>query len=305
MAVFGANGVAARLAVGAVSPMVLVSLRWGFVAVALAAVLKAADWRELQVLLRSHPVRLAWMGLLGFSGFNALFYVAAYATTAVNLTLMQSAIPALVLAGAALAFRLRVTALQVIGMALTMLGVLVVAAKGDLHSLLHLALNGGDALILLADVFYAAYALGLRVRPPGAPLVFFAGLSLSALAWSLPLSIGEVALGRSYWPSLQGWLATLFIAIGPSFTGQLCFMRGVELIGPARAGLFTNLVPIFGALSAVAVLGERFTPAHALAVMLGLGGITLAEWRGLPRRRLGSAAASAVDVEAAGDARLP
>ena len=301
MAVFGANGVAARLAVGTISPMVLVSLRWAFVAAALAAVFRPSDWRELGALLRQRPRRLAWMGLLGFSGFNALFYVAAYATTAVNLTLMQSAIPALVLAGSALVFSTAVTLLQVVGMALTMLGVLLVAAKGDLHSLAHLALNGGDVLILLADVFYAAYALGLRVRPPGTPLVFFAGLSMAALLWSLPLSVAEVALGRSYWPSLQGWLATLFIALCPSFTGQLCFMRGVELIGPARAGLFANLVPIFGALSAVAVLGERFTPAHALALLLGLGGIALAEWHGLPRR----GRASAVHVEAAGEARLP
>ena len=307
-AVFGANGVAARLAVGAISPMVLVSLRWGFVAAALAAIFRRDDWRELGLLLRTHPWRLAWMGLVGFSGFNALFYLAAYYTTAVNMMLMQSAIPALVLAGSAVAFRTRVTALQVIGLLLTMLGVLVVAAKGDLHDLLRLAINRGDALILLTDVFYAAYTLGLRPRPTGSPLVFFAGLSLAALAWSLPLSVGEVALGRSHWPTPEGWLVTLFIAFGPSFTGQLAFMRGVELIGPARAGLFTNLIPIFGALSALAVLGERFTLAHASAALLGLGGITLAEWRGLPRRRPGgraAGAASAVHVEAAGDARLP
>ena len=54
-------------------------------------------------------------------------------------------------------------------------------------------------------------------------------------------------------------------------------MRGVELIGPGRAGLFVNLVPVFGAILAVAILGEPFRPYHALALALVLGGIWLAE----------------------------
>jgi drug/metabolite transporter (DMT)-like permease len=54
-------------------------------------------------------------------------------------------------------------------------------------------------------------------------------------------------------------------------------MRGVELIGPARAGLFVNLVPVFGSLLAVVLLGEPFAPYHALGLALVLGGIWLAE----------------------------
>ena len=274
----GANGAAARLATGQVPPLVLVFLRWAIVCAALAWMLQREHWRELRALVRERWFTLGWMGLLGYSGFNTLFYVAAYDTSGVNLTLLQSAIPALVLVGAALVYRLPIRGVQIAGMALTFFGVLIVAAKGDLGRLSSLAFDRGDVMVLIACVFYAAYTLGLRARPASTPIVFFAGMAFAALLWAVPIAGYEIASGHAYWPSATGWALTLLIAFGPSFTGQLCYMRGVDLIGPARAGLFANLIPIFGALSAVAVLGETLQPAHAVAVALGLAGIALAEW---------------------------
>ncbi len=283
---FGANGVAARLATGAMPPLCLVFLRWFIVCLALAAILSREQRHELRDLLRDHWRRLAWMGLLGYAGFNAIFYLAAYSTSAINLTLLQSAIPPFTLAGAAIVFRTRVRALQVVGMLLTFLGVLIVASNGDLLRLSDLHLGEGDAGIIVACAFYAAYALGLRARPQCSALVFFAGLALASLVWSVPMAGAEILTGHAYWPSLYGWFIVTFVAFGPSFAAQVFFMRGVDLIGPGRAGLSTNLVPITGALCAVLVLHERFTLAHAEALMLGLGGISLAEWsvaRGLRR----------------------
>ena len=285
---FGANGVAARLAAGQMSPLVLVFLRWFIVCLALAAILSRAQRNELRDLVRNDWPRLAWMGLLGFAGFNAIFYLAAYHTSAVNLTLLQSAVPPFTLAGAALVFRTKVRALQIVGMLLTTLGVLIVAANGDLLALSHLRLGAADAAVVFACALYAAYALGLRARPDCSALVFFAGLAGAALGWSIPMAAAEIATGHAYWPSLEGWLVVLFVACGPSFLAQVFFMRGVDLIGPGRAGLSTNLVPIAGALAAVLVLHEPFTTAHAASLVLALGGISLAEWsvaRALRRER--------------------
>ena len=78
----------------------------------------------------------------------------------------------------------------------------------------------------------------------------------------------------------EGWLILLFIALFPSFLAQLAFMRGVAMIGPSRAGLFANLVPIFGALGAVMILGEPFALYHLAALVLVIGGILLAETAG-------------------------
>ena len=74
-------------------------------------------------------------------------------------------------------------------------------------------------------------------------------------------------------------LPVLYIALFPSLIAQLFFMRAVELIGPGRAGIFVNLVPVFGAILAVGILAEPFRLYHGAALLLVFGGIWLAEWR--------------------------
>jgi drug/metabolite transporter (DMT)-like permease len=217
------------------------------------------------------------MGALGFTGFNALFYAAAHHTSAVNLTIFQGSIPVLVLLGTVLLFKAPIRLLQVLGMVVTMGGVVVVAAKGDLEVLRALALNIGDVWMLLACVFYAGYTLGLRNRPLVSGFVFFTAMAVVAFVTSVPLLVYEVAIGAVQWPTAKGWLVLLYVGLMPSLVSQIFFMRGVELIGPARAGLFVNLVPVFGSLLAVVVLGEPFAVYHALGLALVLGGIWLAE----------------------------
>jgi drug/metabolite transporter (DMT)-like permease len=108
-------------------------------------------------------------------------------------------------------------------------------------------------------------------------LVFFAALAAVAFVISVPLLVAEVMSGQGYWPTGKGWLILAYVALGPSFLAQLFFMRGVELIGPGRAGVFVNLVPVFAALLAVLILSEPFAWYHAMALALVLGGIALAE----------------------------
>jgi drug/metabolite transporter (DMT)-like permease len=76
---------------------------------------------------------------------------------------------------------------------------------------------------------------------------------------------------------MTGFAVAAYTAIFPSILAQVFYMRGVELIGSNRAGLFINLVPVFGTLLAILILGERFHPYHALALTLVIGGIWLSE----------------------------
>jgi drug/metabolite transporter (DMT)-like permease len=277
--VFGANGVAARLATGQIAPLTLVCLRWFLACIILIPLLRQQIAAQGSVLAGSWRQVLA-MAFFGFTAFNVLFYAAAYTTTAVHMTLLQSAIPPFVLAGAALFFRTRITILQITGMIVTLAGAALIATHGNLAQLSQLQFNLGDLAVLFGGILYAGYTLGLRQRPRVSPLVFFAALSLAAFLTSIPFALYEIATGAAYWPSLKGWLVLAFIVFGPSITGQITYMRGVELIGPARAGLFNNLVPVFGALFAVVILNESFEFYHAAALVLGLGGVALAELRG-------------------------
>lgn len=275
---WGGNAIAGRLAVGEISPMVLTCLRWVFVVAVMIPLVGrqvVAEWAKI----RARWVFTILMGAFGFTAFNGLFYAAAHHTTAVNLTIFQGAIPVLVLLGTVLFFRARVIPLQIFGMIVTIVGVVLVSVKADLEILKTLSLNIGDVWMLVACLFYAGYTLGLRHRPAMPGLVFFAAMAAVAFVSSLPLIGIEIAQGTAQFPTPTGWLILLYVAIMPSLLSQIFFMRGVELIGPARAGLFVNLVPVFGALLAVLLLGEPFATYHALGLVLVLGGIWLAEQR--------------------------
>lgn len=279
--IWGGNAVAGRMAVGELSPMVLVCLRWVIVVGVLAVAARrqvAAEWP----VLRRHWLRIAAMAAFGYTSFNALFYVAARTTTAINIGMIQGIMPALVIGGTYLAYRTPITAMQVVGLLIALAGMVVTAIRGDLDVLRQLSFVEGDLWMVLACLLYAGYGVSLRSRPAVSPLAFFGALALAALATSVPLLAYEVALGEQLWPSPKGLLILFFVAIFPSFVSQLLFMRGVELIGPGRAGLFINLVPVFAALLGVVILGETFAPYHAVALGLVLAGIALAEF-GRPR----------------------
>jgi drug/metabolite transporter (DMT)-like permease len=273
---WGGNTVAGRLAVGEVSPMVVVFLRW----VIVAGILVPLQWRHICAewpLMRPYSLRMVLMAVFGFIGFNTLFYIAATKTTAVNLGIIQGSVPILVLIGSLIAFGTRIRALQVLGILMTLVGVTLIAAQGSLDVLLALAVNPGDGVMLIACVLYSGYTLALRDRPRVSPLAFFAVLSGIAALTSLPGLAYDIAADTVQWPSLQGWLVVLYIALFPSCIAQIFFMRGVELIGPARAGIFINLVPIFAAILAVSILGEPFKWYHGSALALVIGGIWLSE----------------------------
>ena len=109
------------------------------------------------------------------------------------------------------------------------------------------------------------------------PLMEESALGELAALSSLPLLAAEVAAGRFFMPTPLGWALVLFVGLLPSFLAQVLFIRAVELIGPARAGVFLNLTPVFGPLLAVPLLGEPLAPYHVLALVLVLGGIWIAE----------------------------
>jgi drug/metabolite transporter (DMT)-like permease len=270
------NAVLGRLAVGEVSPMALVTLRWLGAFVLLVAFTHAQVRRDWPALC-ARPLFLAAMGAIGFTVFNALFYIAAHWTTAINIGIIQGSIPVFVLIGALVAYRTRVAGLQIAGVVVTMLGVAIVASDGQPARLAYLALNFGDILMTAACVLYAGYTLGLSRRPPVSSLSLFTGMAAAAFVSSLPLALLEAALGRFQWPTAAGWVIVGLVTVFPSFLAQISFIHGVALIGPSRAGVFVNLVPVFASILALLVLEEPFRLFHAVALALVLGGIWLSE----------------------------
>ena len=222
------------------------------------------------------------MGGCGFTLFNALFYVAGHYTSAINIGILQGAMPIFVLIGGLLAFAHSVRGIQVLGVVVTLIGVVIVASGGSLQALSASSINRGDLYMLIACLFYAAYSLGLSKAPKVSPIALFAVMAFVAWLLSLPLLAIETWLQGWQPPTARGWLIVGLITLLPSFLGQIFFIYGVKLIGPARAGPFFNLVPIFASILAVLILNEVFELYHALSLLLVLGGIWLSEF-GKPR----------------------
>jgi drug/metabolite transporter (DMT)-like permease len=274
--IWAGHAIVGRLAAGQIGPMTLTFLRWGLALFPIVYAARRTLARDIEI-MRPRWIFLFAMGALGFTGFNALFYAAAHHTSAVNLSIIQGSVPALVLIGARIFLRVRATGLQAFGAVLTIAGVAAIAAQGNWSKLATLSFNIGDVMMLVASLFYAGYTVGLRERPAVSAFGFLAALAFAALITSVPLFIWEIEQGAFIWPTWKGLLLLAYAALGPAFSAQLLYMRGVELIGPGRAGVFVNLVPAFGAVMGVVLLGEPFAAYHMVALALVIGGIVIAQ----------------------------
>ena len=284
MIFWGGNAVAGRFAVGEVSPLLLTCLRWilgASVLLILARRQLSRDWPTI----RRHLPYIAFMGATGFAVFNGLLYTALNHTTAINATIVQAAIPMFIFALNFLIFRTRVRWVQIAGYSVTLVGVLVAASRGDFQQLANLDINRGDLIMALAGLVYATYSSVLHAKPALHWLSFLTMLSATAAVVSIPLAVYEATTPDLILPTTwTSWAVILYTTIFPSVIGQALFIRGIELIGGNAAGLFVNLVPIFGAVLAVLLLGESFQLFHALALSLVLGGIMFAQRAGARSR---------------------
>lgn len=276
---WGGNAVAGKLAVGHISPMILTSVRWGLAMVVLCVIgwpRLVADWPKV----RERAVYLLILGAVGFTVYNALFYTALRYTSAINVSIENAGTPIAIFIANFLFFRLRPNWAQIVGFLVSIFGVALTASHGNLSRLFALDLNLGDMLMLVAVCSYAGYAVALRVKPQIHWQSLMIALTAGAFLASIPLVAAEVYAGAAILPDLPGWAIIFYTTVFASILSQIFFVQGIELIGSNRAGLFINLMPVFGTLLSVIILREAFHLYHAFALALVLGGIWLAETRG-------------------------
>lgn len=279
---WGGNVVAGKLAVGEIDPYVLMITRW-VGALLLILPFAIGPLRRSWPTLRRHWPLYLFYGAIGYATFNMLNYLAAHYTSGVNIAIEQVTINIIVMALNFAIFRVRVRALQMVGAALTIVGVAITATHGDLRRLLALDLNLGDLLVICSCFVWAIYSLSLRYRPATDWLSFlFAtciGAALASFVFQAVFGTGAPALAETVAETTMiGWAIVLYTIVFPSVISQLFYVRGVELIGPNRASLFINLIPLFGAAGSVLLLGETLEGFHFLAGTLIIVGIVLAEW---------------------------
>lgn len=258
-----------------IPPVAMSFWRWAL-AGAILLPLVARDLRAQWPVIRAAWKRLAVLGLLSVTLFNTLCYVGLQWTTATNAALFNSVIPVFIVPIAWTLFGERAGARQVLGVLLSLLGVLVIVARGSAEALIALQFNRGDLWLLVAMLLWAFYTVLLRLRPGGlnglaflACIVYF-GLPPLALAYAW-----EVWSGRGFTLSPAVSLSFLYFGVFPSILSNLCFNRGVAAVGPMRAGIFVHLMPVFGILLSALLLHETPQVYHVAGMALVFVGIWL------------------------------
>ncbi len=274
---WGGNAVAGKFAVGHISPLLLTAARWGLASLILI-VLGHRHLRRDWPMIRAHLPYLFAMGMLGFAAFNGFFYTALLYTTAINTTIIQAGMPMFIFILGFLFFRSRTSMGQAMGYSLTLCGVAVAALRGDFDRFTEFQINRGDLIMLVAAFIYAAYSVALQAKPNIHWLSFRAVLVTAAAITAVPMALYESTTDAFIWPTtVTGWSVVAYTAIFPSILAQGFYIRGVELLGGNKSALFLNLVPIFGALLSVILIGENFRLFHGVALTLVIAGIVLAQ----------------------------
>ncbi|HYC35239.1 MAG TPA: DMT family transporter [Usitatibacter sp.] len=270
------NWVIGRAMVGHVSPFALTFLRWS-VAVAVMMPFALPVIRAHWPAVRRSWKEIAWLGFWGTGLHNAFAYVGLQYTTATNGVILNSSIPIMIIVLGWFVYRETITRLQAAGVAISLVGILAIVARGDPAALAQLSLNKGDLIVLVGMAFWAAYTVFLRMKPAELP-----GLAMLACCGSVgvvllfPFFLFEmVFLGGRVELTFGTITAMLYVGIFPSFVGYIFWNRGVALVGPNVAGIFVHLMPAFGALLAWFFLDERIYPYHIVGIVLILVGIAL------------------------------
>jgi drug/metabolite transporter (DMT)-like permease len=263
---------------GDVPPIGLAFWRW----TAAALLILPLAWPHLRRdfrLMRRHWQIMLVLTALGISIFNTLLYVAAQTTTALNLVMLQTTMPIVVVIASFFIFGQRVTRTQVAAIAISMMGALTLISHGDPAVLTQLQFKRGDLWMLAAVMSYAFYTVLLRLRPPVHGLSFAFASFAGGAALLAPFYVAETLLGRPMPVSMSSVLAVAYVALFASILAYLAFNRIVELLGANTAGMAVHLVPVFGTILAVLLLGESLHLYHGVGVALIATGIWLATRR--------------------------
>ena len=256
-----------------IPPMAMTFYRWLFAVLILAPFAWPHLKREWPAVWRHRRVMLL-LGLTGVGSHNALAYLGLNYTTATNGVILNSFIPIMIIGLTWIFLRQRLSTIQLVGVGVSLSGVLVILSRGEWSTFATLELNHGDLLVILSMLLWSIYTICLRWRPPGLHmLTFLFVIGCIGDAAVFPLYAWEMARGAHMSFTIVNIVALVSVALFSSVLAYIFWNRGVERVGASVAGLFVHLMPVFGTVLAWLFLGERLYAFHLLGISLILAGI--------------------------------
>lgn len=274
MLFWAGNSIVGRAVRDDIPPLTLAFVRWSGALIILAPLALRHVVAEWAAIRKGWPIILL-LGLVGVAAFNGFLYSGLHYTTATNALLIQALIPALVLMAGAILFRDRSPWGQVMGVIFSTLGVAIIVFRGEPMAILRMHFSTGDGLILCGCVAWALYTVYLRAAPRIHPLALLFVTFLIGAVVMAPLAANEAEqIAEIRWrPEI--FAAFIYVAIFPSVIAYFLYNSAVARIGSGKAGQTISLMPLFGALLAAALLGEKLERYHGVGMILILGGVII------------------------------
>jgi drug/metabolite transporter (DMT)-like permease len=284
---WGGNFVIGRLLRQDITPIALTFWRWLLALAILLPFCATAIRRQWRSALAAWKLIFA-LGATGITAYTIAIYAALRITTAVNASLVLATLPLMIVLAGWLINREQITRSQILGLAVSLGGAVVIVAQGSLALLVALRFNAGDLWMLAAVPFWAIYAVLQKRRPAALAPLTIVTLSIGAAMLLLaPAYLWEVRQSGWTHVTIASALGIGYTAVAASAVSYVLWNRGAAVVGPTRAAVYTNLIPVFSALLAVILLGEKLALYHLAGAALVVCGIALGHWHrpiALPRR---------------------
>ena len=274
-ALWSVNYLVARWAPDVIAPHALALGRWTLAALLLGGFC-LPELRAKRAALRAEWKQLVVLGALGMWVCGAFVYIGGRSTTAVNIGLLYAASPVLIALASALWLHERIGVAQAAGVTLALAGMLHILLRGNWPALLALQFNPGDLWVAVAVLCWTVYSLLLRAWPSAfGPLARLTLIACGGIVVLVPFTVWEAL---AWWPSQWSWKSLALVvaaALLPGAGAYAAYSYMQRELGAARVGVVMYLGPLYSALLAWAVLGERIEGFHLAGAALILPGIFL------------------------------
>ena len=216
------------------------------------------------------------LGITSITIFNSIVYYSLYYTQVISGILMISTIPVWILFFASFLKIERTNLFQILGVILSLTGVLFIVTKADIQLIKELEFNKGDLSMVIGMLSWAIYSALLRKKThPISQLALLEIIIICGFIFLVPIYFIEMSFGNKIILGLPFILTLGYVVLFPGIFAFLFWIKGIDIIGANRSGVFLHLMTIFGALMAIVILGEKFMFYHFLGAIFIIAGITL------------------------------
>ena len=256
-----------------IPPMSLVFYRWSLVWIILLPFTFSEIIRSKEVILNNLPL-LIFLALTSVGLFNSFTYLSLVHTQVINASLFNTAIPAIIILLCFLFKIEKTNKYQILGLIISVLGILSIITRLDLQIIKSLNFNKGDLIMIGGVISWGLYSSFLKKKTFTLPLLTLVHVLCSfGLIFIFPQFFYEFSQGQEINLNIELFFILIFLALFPSIGSYYCWAGAVSIIGANRAGIFLSLIPLFSTIMAIFFYNEQFQFFHligAILIILGL-----------------------------------